>query len=121
MVKFEVTGDERLTRTFLEGLTDVEPTESSTTAAEGRRRVNFPAKTMLFNLPLKQEKARVTLQLGVNTGNIQNMTVASLEDSILRMLVDLMRIGRDRQRKKREHHLLPRSEQIVLSLLNFCL
>ena len=30
MVKFEVTGDERLTRTFLQGLTDGEPTESST-------------------------------------------------------------------------------------------
>ena len=54
-------------------------------------RVSFPAKTVLTNLPLKQEKARVTLQLVVNTGNIQAMTVASLEDRILRMLVGLDR------------------------------
>ena len=40
-VKFEVTGDERLTRTFLEGLTDVVPTESSTTAAHECMRVSF--------------------------------------------------------------------------------
>ena len=92
MVKFEVTGDERLTRTsFLAGLTDVEPTESSPTAAEGRMRLSFPAKTVLSNLPLKQEKSRVTLQLVVNAKNIQVMTVASLEDRILRMLVDLER------------------------------
>ena len=63
MVKFEVTGDERLTRTFLEGLTDVVPTESSTTAAQRRMRVSFPAKAVLSNLPLKQEKGKVTLQL----------------------------------------------------------
>ena len=33
----------------------------------------------------------MTLQF-VNTGNIQVMTVASLEDRILRMLVDLWRV-----------------------------
>ena len=77
MVKFEVTGDERLARTFLKGLRDVVPREPSTTAAHVRMRVSFPAK------------ARVTLQLVVNTRNIQSMTVASLEDRILRMLVDL--------------------------------
>ena len=33
----------------------------------------------------------MTLQLVVNTGNIQIMTVASLEDRILRMLVDVER------------------------------
>ena len=54
-------------------------------------RVSFPASTVLSNLPLKQQKARVTLQLVVNTGNIQIMTVASLEDRILHMLVDLER------------------------------
>ena len=58
MVKFEITADERLTRTLLKGLTDVEATESSTTAAEGRMRVSFPAKTVLTNLPLKQEKSK---------------------------------------------------------------
>ena len=89
--KFEVTGDERLTGTFPEGLTDVVPTESSTTAAQGRMRVSIPAKTVLSDLPLKQEKATVPLQLVVNTGNIQIMTVASLEDRILRMLVNLER------------------------------
>ena len=89
VVEFEVTDDERLTRMFLEGRTDVESTESSTTAAECRIRVNFPVKTVLSNLPLKQEKARVTLQLVLNTAKIQIMTVASLEDRILRMLVDL--------------------------------
>ena len=52
-------------------------------------RVSVPAKTVLSDLPLKQEKAKVTLQLVVNTGNIQIMTVASLEDRILRMLVGL--------------------------------
>ena len=74
-VKFEVTGDERLTRTLLEGLTDVEPTESSTTAAKGRMRGSFPAKAVLSELLLKDEKAKVTSQLVVNTGNIQVMTV----------------------------------------------
>ena len=53
IVKFEVTGNERLTRAFLEGLTDVDPTESST-ASEGRMQVNCRAKTVLSNLPLKQ-------------------------------------------------------------------
>ena len=38
MVKFEVTGDERRTRTFLEGLADAEPTESCMTAAESDAR-----------------------------------------------------------------------------------
>ena len=70
MVKFEVTGDERLTRTFLEGHTDVEPTESSTTAVEGRTRVSFPAKTVFSILPLYEEK--VTLQLVVNMGKHPN-------------------------------------------------
>ena len=51
------------TRTFLEGLTDVVPTESSTTAAQGCMRVSFPVKALLSDLPLKQEKAKVTLQL----------------------------------------------------------
>ena len=54
--------------------------------------MSFPAKAVLFDLPLKQEKAaKVTLQLVVNTGNIQIMTVASLEDGVLRTLVDLER------------------------------
>ena len=64
------------------GLTDVAPPESSTTAG-------FPAKAVLYDLPMKQEKAKVTLQLVVNTANIQIITVASLEDRILRTLVDL--------------------------------
>ena len=104
LLKFKVSGNERLTRTFLAGRTYVEPAESSTTAAEGRMRVNFPTKTVLSNLPLKQEKARVTLQLVVNTGNIQAMTVASLEERILRMLVDL---DRDKVKKwmRRELHV----------------
>ena len=51
-------------------------------------RVNCPAKTVLSNLPLKQGNARMTLPLVVNTGNIKIMTVASLENRILRMLVN---------------------------------
>ena len=90
IVKFEVTGNERLTRTFLEGLTDLDTAESST-AREGRMRVNCPAKTVLSNLPLKQGIARVTLHLVVITGNIKIITVASLEDRILRTLVNLER------------------------------
>ena len=58
MVKSEVTSDERLTRTFLEGLTDVVPEESSTTAAQGRMRVSFPAKAVLSDIPLKQETGK---------------------------------------------------------------
>ena len=42
-------------------------------------RVRVQAKTVLSGVPLKQEKAKVTLQLVVNMGNIQIMTVASLE------------------------------------------
>ena len=91
VAKLEVAGDERLTRTFLEGLTDVVPTESSTTAAEGRMRVRFLAKTVSSNLPLKQERAKVTLQLVVNTGNIQITTTTPLEDRMSRMLMDLER------------------------------
>ena len=54
--------------------------------------MSFPAKAVLFDLPLKQENAaKVTLQLVVNTGNIQIMTVASLEGGVLRTLVDLER------------------------------
>ena len=69
MVKFEVTGDERLTRTFLERLTDVAPPESSTKAAQKRMRVSFPAKPK---------------------GNIQIKTVSPLEFRILRTLMDLV-------------------------------
>ena len=53
--------------------------------------MNFPAKAVLSDLPLKQEKAKVTLQLVMNTGNIQTATLASLEDRILRMFMDLER------------------------------
>ena len=70
----------------------VVPTESSTTAAQGSMRVRFPAEAVLSDLPLKQVKAQVTLQLVVNTRNIQIMTVASLEDRVLRTLVDLERL-----------------------------
>ena len=87
-MKFEVTGDERLTRTFLGGLTDVAPPESSTTAAQ---RTHASEKAVLTDLPLKQEKAKVTLQLVMNTGNIQIATLASLEDRILRTFMDLER------------------------------
>ena len=45
-------------------------------------RVSFPAKAVLSDLPLKPEKAKVTLQLVVNTGNIQLMVLASLEDIV---------------------------------------
>ena len=45
MVKFEVSGDEWLTRTFLEGLTDVEPTESSTELPSQDRVIQHPVET----------------------------------------------------------------------------
>ena len=54
-------------------------------------RLNFLVKTVLSNLPLKQEKEKKTLQIEKNTRYIQIMTVASLEDKNLRMLVDLER------------------------------
>ena len=86
MVKIEVTGDERLTRTFLEGLT---AWNRRSPQPQQRVACEFPAKTLLSNLPLRQEKARVTLQLVVNTGNTPIMKVASLEDRFVRMLVGL--------------------------------
>ena len=67
-VKFEVNGEEKLTRTVLEGIADVARAESTT------------AKATLSDFLLKQEKAKVTLQLVVNTANPQVVTVASLED-----------------------------------------
>ena len=66
MVKNEVTGDERLRRTFLEGLTDVVPKKSSTTAAQGRMRVSFPAKAVSSDFPLKTEKAKDAAARGEN-------------------------------------------------------
>ena len=61
-------------------------------------RASVPAKTVL-----KQEKAKETLQLVVNTGNIQIMTVSSLEDRFLRMLVDLDRDHVKRDAKRTTH------------------
>ena len=58
-------------------------------SSTGCMRVSFPAKAVLSDLPLKQERAIVTLQLVVNTGNILIMSVASLEDRIFRTLVAL--------------------------------
>ena len=43
---------------------------------------------MLSDFPLKQGTAKVTLQLVVNTGNIQITTTTPLEDRMLRMLMD---------------------------------
>ena len=78
-MKFGVTGGEKLTRTFLEGITDAAPAESATATAQGRMRVCFPAKATLSDLPLEQKKAKVTLQLVVNTGNIQVKTVLNMD------------------------------------------
>ena len=92
MVKFEVTGDEWLTTTFLEGLTEVEPTRILNDSSKGSHASELLSQDSVVQ-PSKEtrERVRVTLQLVVNTGNIQIMTVASLEDRVLRMVVGLER------------------------------
>ena len=60
------------------------PTGSSTTAAQG-------AHASESDRPLQQHKAKVTTQLVVNTGNIQIMMVASLEDTLVGLEKDYMK------------------------------
>ena len=54
-------------------------------------RVIFPAKARDVRPSVERKEAKVTLQLVVNTGNIQIMKVAYLEDKSFRTLVDLER------------------------------
>ena len=69
-MKFEVTGDEELARTFVDGLTEVFPRESTASSAK----------------PLDN---KVTLELVVSTDNVQVMTGALVEDAMLRAWIVL--------------------------------
>ena len=83
---------------FLCVLTDVHPEASRMTVAVGSMKVVVPAKTILSELPAKQGSTSVTLRYVSNTGNLQIMTSAALEDDIKKTLVKLEKDYADWQR-----------------------
>ena len=52
---------------------------------------DFPATSVLVDLPLKEGHARVILWLVGTTGNGRMVTSAAVEDDVLRTLIDLER------------------------------
>ena len=58
MVKFEVTSDEWLTRTFLGGFVDVLPTEPSTTTAQGAHAGELPSHGRVVRLSVETREGK---------------------------------------------------------------
>ena len=67
------------------------PQEPTVPPSKGRQRVTFPISSVFHNLPLKERNAWVTLQFVITTGNVYMVTAATLDDEVLRTLIDLER------------------------------